>query len=566
MAEADARHVRSVLETTCGIPLAIELVASRMGGSLTWQEAAETLKQSFELMAVPDGESSKDKHSNMEACLNWSCERLSEPAQMLFRAISLFANGFSTSLVENCYGKLFGDKRQIRDSLEEILASSLISFIDDKWSFLPIVHRYAKDLLKSDDNKLIVEVVFISYWGSFVGEKISSEEKVMENLQLLEQEHGHLTEFLNLLLANQDYHDMYILITNAIQGFWQIEKMWGDSINYLERAIETAKNKAEKDPDEYQPYVAMTSNNLANLLQNKGNMDGAKELYEEALKTYETLAEKHPDAYLPDVAGTSNNLAVLLKNAGDMDGAKGLYEEALKTYKTLAEKHPDAYLPYVATTSNNLAVLLSDTGDMDGAKGLYEEALGIRRTLAEKHPDAYLPYVAMTSNNLANLLSAKGDMDGAKRLYEEALRTYKTLAEKHPNAYLPYVATTSNNLANLLSAKGDMDGAKRLYEEALRIRRTLAEKHPDAYLPYVATTSNNLAVLLSAKGDMDGAKELYEEALKTYKTLAEKHPDAYLLKLATVCQNFANLLVKTGEVERAVVLYNEVEDINKRMK
>ncbi|WP_420264434.1 DUF4062 domain-containing protein [Candidatus Magnetominusculus dajiuhuensis] len=335
VSSVDAEHVKSVLETTCGIPLAIELVASRMVPSYTWQEAATTLRESLRLIGLKDshreGTISPDRHLSMEACLNWSYERLSEPAQRLFRAISLFANGFETKLVEKCYGQLFSDTSgvtSIRERLDEIEASSLISSLDGKWSFLPIVHRYAKYLLNEDEGKSKVEAAFISYWDSFVKEYSSSDEKLMSNLKSLEQEHGHLTEFLNLLLANRDNHDMFMASTTSLGGFWYIKRMWGDSISYLESAIKIARDKTEKNPDNYQPQVASTGNNLAILLSDMGDMGGAKGLFEEALRIIRPLSKKYPDAYLPKLAVVCHNFVGLLEEMGEVERAAALLKEA----------------------------------------------------------------------------------------------------------------------------------------------------------------------------------------------------------------------------------------------
>ncbi|MEO5359236.1 MAG: tetratricopeptide repeat protein [Nitrospirota bacterium] len=523
--EADVEHVKSVLEMTCGLPLAIELVASNMN-SYSWSETAESLQESFKLMGIDqnlcEGQPCPKRHLSMKACLNWSYNKLSEQAQRLFRALSLFANGFEVKLVDDCYSALFninGRAESLRSLLVEIQKSSLISCINGRWSFLPIVHRHGKDLLNDDKNKPEIEAAFISYWDNFVEEYSSDDIKRMNNLKQLEHEHGHLTEFLNLLLDSETNHDRYIENTNNLSGFWYIERMWGDSIRYLEKAIEIATKKTEIDPDKYQSYVARSCNNLAVLLDDMGDLDGAKPLYNEALRLYKSLADKHLDVYLPYVALTCNNLAVLLRNMGDLDGAKPLYNEALRLYKSLADKHLDAYLPYVALTSNNLAALLSKMGDLDGAKPLYNEALQIRRSLAVKHPDAYLPYVATTCNNLALLLKNMGDFNGAKPLFDEALQIRRSIAIKHPDAYLPYVANTCNNLANLLDDMGDFNGAKTLYEEALGIRRPLADKYPAAYLNDLANVCHNYALLLEKMGDLDGAKKYYNEETAFMKRL-----------------------------------------------
>ncbi|MBF0458258.1 MAG: tetratricopeptide repeat protein [Nitrospirae bacterium] len=453
----DAEHVKGILEITNGIPLAIELVAGRMG-TCSWQEAAASLKKSAELSMVRGSRGERpprsDRHLSIDVCLNWSYEKLSEPAQRLFRALSLFANGFETPLVRECYEKLFINN-SIQALLEEIETSSLINLMDDgKWRFLSIVHRYGKDVLNEDKNKsekkYVIEPAFISYWDNFVKRYSDTGIKYGNNFNLLEKEHGHIIEFLNLLLANDNYHAKFILYTNTISEYWGIKKMWGCSIGYLKNAIEIARNKAANNPDEYQPYVAMTCISLASLLKNVGNGKGAMNLYAEALQICRTLSKKYPDAYLPEVATTCVSLAVMLKNMGDMQGAEKLYAEALQIYRTFAKKQPGEYLPKAALTGNNLALLLKNMGDDKAAKKLYEEALRIYITLSEKHPGDYLPKVAMTSSNLAIVLHKTGDYKGAKKLYEETLRIYRTLSQEQPDVYLPKVAMASNNLAIVL--------------------------------------------------------------------------------------------------------------------
>ncbi len=89
----------------------------------------------------------------------------------------------------------------------------------------------------------------------------------------------------------------------------------------------------------YQSDVAMTLNNLGNLLSNMGRTEEAKEKYEHALKMYESLLETDMKSsiYQSDVAMTLNNLGNLLSNMGRPDGAKGKYERALKMYESLLE-------------------------------------------------------------------------------------------------------------------------------------------------------------------------------------------------------------------------------------
>jgi tetratricopeptide (TPR) repeat protein len=66
--------------------------------------------------------------------------------------------------------------------------------------------------------------------------------------------------------------------------------------------------------------------NLAFLLERKGDYAGAQPLYERALEARErVLGPEHPSTL-----GSVNNLAFLLERKGDYAGAQPLYERALK--------------------------------------------------------------------------------------------------------------------------------------------------------------------------------------------------------------------------------------------
>jgi len=75
----------------------------------------------------------------------------------------------------------------------------------------------------------------------------------------------------------------------------------------------------------------------------------------------------------PHTARAINNLALLLQNQGDLTGARRLRERALAIYeKTFGSDHPNTGM-----TLNHLAYLVWAEGDLAGARSLYERALAI---------------------------------------------------------------------------------------------------------------------------------------------------------------------------------------------
>ena len=135
----------------------------------------------------------------------------------------------------------------------------------------------------------------------------------------------------------------------------------------------------------------------------QAQLTDAKALHERTLAIDE--AAYGPDH--PAVARDVNNLAQILLDLRQPEGARPLQERALAI--TEAAQGPDH--PDVAIRLNNLALILRDLGDPEGARPLQERALAI--TEAAHGPDH--PDVATHLHNLAQILRALGDPEEAGR-------------------------------------------------------------------------------------------------------------------------------------------------------
>jgi tetratricopeptide (TPR) repeat protein len=199
-------------------------------------------------------------------------------------------------------------------------------------------------------------------------------------------------------------------------------------------------------------------------------------------------------------ASLSNDLALVLRDKGDLQGAQRYTERALK----IAEKVYGPEHPKVAAIANNVGLILNDRGDLEGAQRYAERALEIdEKVYGPEHPN-----VAIDANNLGQVLQVKGDLEGAQRYTERALKIdEKVYGPEHPN-----VATFANNLGLILKAKGKLEEAQRYAERALKIdEKVYGPEHPK-----VAIRASNLGAILQAKGDLEGAQRYTERALDIF--------------------------------------------------
>ncbi len=231
----------------------------------------------------------------------------------------------------------------------------------------------------------------------------------------------------------------------------------------------------------------------------------AKQLFEHAIKIDETaFGPNHPQ-----VAIYINNLGSVLQDLGDLVGARAAFERAL----TIDETAFDPNHPNIATDVNNLGTVLLDLGDFSGARTALERTVKIfEDNSLEKHPD-----YARAVNNLGEVLQKLGDLVGARQGYERALKIDEAaFGPNHPN-----VARDINNLGGVLQTLGDLAGARKCFERALGImKQSLGDNHPD-----VAKTMNNLGMVLYFTGNPQGGRIWIERAIKIYtQVLGKNHP------------------------------------------
>ncbi len=337
----------------------------------------------------------------------------------------------------------------------------------------------------------------------------------------------------------KDAPEAELRLRGTIGSTYRQLALYPESASMLEAAAALARSLHPGD----HPDTADTLNDLAMLLQVRGDLEGAQKYFRESLDMVRRLRPDLRAGGSMAVAACLNNLASVLRARGDLAGAGPLMRESLDIRRRLAPGDD----PALARGLNSLANLLHDLGDLDGAEAYYRESLDMRRRLyAGDHPD-----VAVAVNNMAELLNDRGDVAGAEPLYREAIDMFRRVH----HADHPFVANGLNNLANLLRGRGDLDAAEARYRESLEIRRRLFPGDHAA----VAQSLNNLGLLLMHRADLANAESLLREALDMKRRLfAGEHPE-----VAIGLNSLALVLKARGDLAAAEPLVREAFEMRR---
>ena len=99
MTEQNASSVAQICHRLDGIPLAIELASARIK-VLSVDEIASRLNDRFSLL-TSGSRTALPRQQTLRAAIDWSHDLLTEPEQILFRRLAVFAGGFVLEAAES---------------------------------------------------------------------------------------------------------------------------------------------------------------------------------------------------------------------------------------------------------------------------------------------------------------------------------------------------------------------------------------------------------------------------------------------------------------------------------
>jgi tetratricopeptide (TPR) repeat protein len=201
------------------------------------------------------------------------------------------------------------------------------------------------------------------------------------------------------------------------------------------------------------PKDCRAHNDIAVLLDKKGDLKGALEHYYAAVET-------DPDFVLA------------LSNLGDLLGRMGKYQEAVDVFRRAIIADPEN-----PSHHYNLAVQLSACGKINDSIEEYKIVLKIT------------PNDVHSLNNLGLLYVQQGNLEEAKKIFRHALESEPTFT------------LSRANLGNLLIEKGDYIEGINIYKEGIVLN------------PKDTELLNGLGYQYATHGDTEQAKKLYESAL-----------------------------------------------------
>jgi predicted ATPase len=368
----NARDVAAICGLLDGLPLAIEIAASRV----RLFPPAALLRRLDDSIGLYGDETDRPKRQQtLRETIAWS-EALLTPSQRdVFRRLGVFAGGcdldaFAKVAVDDIVSSKDGDPLDILESLMDLSLVRLFSTPDreQRLGLLATIRQYARKRLTEANELEEFQRKHAEYYLQ-LAERISQRLRGADHLAMLdrlEAEHDNFGAALDWALepnADEKSPDaaratIGLRLVVALSWFWYGHGHAAMGRRWLELAIDATSDDAPVD-------LSQALHGLGVLLLQQGELEAGQTVLERSLALSREMGDSRR------VAQELSSLGVARRDRGDLNAARQLLEESVALARDLDDPRR------LATALSNLATVEIDSGAAERAISILREASAI---------------------------------------------------------------------------------------------------------------------------------------------------------------------------------------------
>ncbi|MFL7871259.1 MAG: adenylate/guanylate cyclase domain-containing protein [Anaerolineales bacterium] len=487
LTDENASSVAQICSRLDGIPLAIELAASRIT-VFSPEQIAKRLDDRFKLL-TGGSRTALPRQQTLRALIDWSYDLLSEDERALLRRLSVFAGGWTFEAAETICNTV-----DVFEHLPQLVNKSLVVVNDEndepRYFLLETIRQYARDKLVEHGEGEGTRDRHLAYYlemAETAQPELLKRASELEWLKRLETEYDNIRTAVEWGLSNDPfaamrmvYFLMFFMMTKSHSGEghrWGAEVLKqvdnGSSLTVEENeqkgrllaslsilSFSMGDNQAAiREANQALPllrptndkwYLALTLGFRAAADFLTGNTDIAIATTKEATRLAEEVGDKY---VLGAVLSSSSRVEAFAK--GDFAEAYALHERACELLKEQGNRWTYAITLYGL---GNIAIALKD---FETARKKFNIAMQIMQELGSKRN------VVMIKSDLAHILRYEGK-------YPEAISSYRgTIREWQRIGHRAAVAHQLECIAFISKALEQAEKALRLFGAAEALREQI---------------------------------------------------------------------------------------------
>jgi tetratricopeptide (TPR) repeat protein len=382
----------------------------------------------------------------LRAAIDWSHDRLSDSERVLFRRLSVFANGWTLEAAQAVCADDSLARPEILRLLMRLIDQSLVSVqvheSHTRYRFLESVRLYAAERSQATSDAQVVHAHYVAWCLDFAERGAAGLQGPEQSvwMRLLTMEHDNLRAALDACAVDPIASETELRMVAAMARFWfQRQPREG------RRRLAITLDRAAATPSSPRA-AALTWQSTLELYH--GDAVFGRDLARQAVAEARTAG---------DTRTAARALRALAWSLDDEDTAErvALFEEAL------ALARADGGAGHVSTYLAWLALAVADTGDREQVRALAEEADELARASGDRTrrviPSIGLGWLALADNRL-----------------DDATRYFQTAVDLGTEFGGFYAVVGVFGLGQMSLRRNDLELARRQYRQALIDLREMA--------------------------------------------------------------------------------------------
>ncbi|WP_207936137.1 BTAD domain-containing putative transcriptional regulator [Actinomadura sp. KC216] len=509
---ANARAVAAICHRLDGVPLALELAATRLR-ALDVHDLADRLDDRFRLLSSGH-RGAPARQRTLRAMIDWSWELLSEAERLVLRRLAVHVDGCALEAAEEVCADGDVAREDVLDLLARLIDRSMVVMAGGpagtRYRLLESVAAYALDRLEETGETGRLRLRHLTYYTE-LAERTEQRLRGPDQrraLQRLDAEHGNLRGALEEAVQGR-HATLALRLVNAMAWYWYLRGRIGEgrrafaaALTVQDGAPTAARARAEawqtgldllgdRTADFRTPPEAVADPGeraraewfLSDVLLGAGDLTVSRDLVDRALPVFRRLGDRWGTAA---ALATAANQALVRGDLGTLDRAG---TESLALFDELGDRWGQV------RAIDLLAKLAEIKGDHRRSAAL------VRAGLRPAEELGLWLQVSLLQSGLGRLALLAGDHAESDRRHERA----RSLAAEH--GYRPGEAFALTGLA--LTARR----AGRLDEAETHMRNALAWEREVRFAPGITLALAELGFTAEQRGDAAAAAELHREAL-----------------------------------------------------
>jgi predicted ATPase/DNA-binding CsgD family transcriptional regulator len=439
LTDANATDVATICNRLDGLPLAIELAASRTR-LLSPSELSERLDQQLPLLAGGPRDRPARQQS-IRATIAWSYNLLVPAEQKLFRQLAVFEGGFSLKAAMAVAVDCGGDTLEM---LESLVDQSLVrrlpeSGSEPRFGLLEAIREFGLDQLSASDEAATARARHTAYFLEIAEQADRTPFTPAKDIewQRITREIPNLRAAL-VWADEQQNAEILLRLTVALGWFWEIGGSYVEASAWLERAMTATTKVAPSLIGRRAQLLALA----APIEIWNGPTDRTSDLLWEAVRLGRETGDPRAEAIAVLYLG---QLAIW---QDDLDQAKSLLLEALERCQALDD------IGWTFASRWRLGWVAALSGDSKKSKDWFEECLELARSLG------WSAGMAFSLEALGSCTLDRGNVREAAALFAEAL----TLAQRTSDSSV--LGNCFKSLGAVAVMTGSAEQATRLFGAA----------------------------------------------------------------------------------------------------